>query len=105
MAVCAAQLYMDPKIPGVTAFFSGLSRDKASGYRSDKDTIHASERCLCQFLISLCARSSAKKTHLPAHSMGSRAIFRVAMRAAEYSHQLSRLSRSIRYPRPALQPA
>ncbi|WP_406864686.1 alpha/beta hydrolase [Streptomyces sp. HUAS MG47] len=84
-AVRAAQLHMDLKIPGVTAFFSWPSRGTAHGYSADEDAVQLSERHLCEFLLDLCAKSSAKKVHLLAHSMGSRAVLRVAMRAAENS--------------------
>lgn len=84
-AVRAAQLHMDLKIPGVTAFFSWPSRATAGGYSADEDAVQLSERHLCAFLTDLCRKSSAKKVHLLAHSMGSRALLRVAMRAAENS--------------------
>ncbi|MEV7165250.1 alpha/beta hydrolase [Streptomyces microflavus] len=84
-AVRAAQLHMDLKIPGITAFFSWPSRGTAHGYSADEDAVQLSERHLCAFLADLCAKSSAKKVHLLAHSMGSRAVLRVAMRAAENS--------------------
>lgn len=84
-AVRAAQLHMDLKIPGVTAFFSWPSRGTARGYAADEEAVQLSERHLCEFLVDLCAKSSAKKVHLLAHSMGSRAVLRVAMRAAENS--------------------
>lgn len=84
-AVRAAQLHMDLKIPGVTAFFSWPSRGRAGDYGADEDAVQLSERHLCEFLADLCEKSSAKKVHLLAHSMGSRALLRVAMRAAENS--------------------
>ncbi|MET7715324.1 alpha/beta hydrolase [Streptomyces sp. NPDC005407] len=84
-AVRAAQLHMDLKIPGVTAFFSWPSRGTAHGYAADEEAVQLSERHLCEFLVDLCVKSSAKKVHLLAHSMGNRAVLRVAMRAAENS--------------------
>lgn len=82
-ALRAAQLHADLKVPGVTAFFSWPSSGRTAGYLVDEDTVQHAERHLCRFLQDLCVRSGARKVHVLAHSMGNRAMLRVAMRAVE----------------------
>jgi esterase/lipase superfamily enzyme len=82
-ALRAAQLHADLKVPGVTAFYSWPSSGNTGDYWADEEAVQYSERYLCEFLRELCLRSGAEKVNVLAHSMGNRALLRVAMRAAE----------------------
>ena len=82
-ALRAAQLHADLKVPGVTAFFSWPSLGRTGGYLGDEDTVQHAERHLFRFLQELCVVPGARKVHVLAHSMGNRAMLRVAMRAVE----------------------
>ncbi|WP_152626709.1 alpha/beta hydrolase [Streptacidiphilus carbonis] len=84
-ALRAAQLHADLKVPGVTAFFSWPSLGRTGGYLVDEDTVQHAERHLCRFLRDLCVLSGARKVHVLAHSMGNRAMLRVAMRVVEHT--------------------
>jgi esterase/lipase superfamily enzyme len=80
-ALRAAQLHADLKVPGLTAFFSWPSTGRTAGYMADEDTVQHAERHLRRYVRDLCARSGARKVHVLAHSMGNRAMLRVAMGA------------------------
>lgn len=84
-AKTAAQLQTDLSVPGVTALFSWPSAGGTADYWSDEESIQLSERYLCQFLREMSDRLDVDKIHVLAHSMGNRALLRVAMRAADGS--------------------
>ncbi|MFJ8114027.1 alpha/beta hydrolase [Streptomyces sp. NPDC096132] len=84
-ALRAAQLHADLKVPGVTAFYSWPSSGNTGDYWADEDAVQHGERYLCEFLRELCLHSGANNVNVLAHSMGNRALLRVAMRAAEGS--------------------
>lgn len=81
-AIRAAQLGVDLKVPGATAFFSWPSRGKVSAYPADEASIEASEPAISTFLEDFCAHCGAEKVHLIAHSMGNRGLLRALQRIA-----------------------
>lgn len=81
-AIRAAQLGVDLKVTGATAFFSWPSRGNLLFYTPDEATIEASERAISEFLVDFTARSGADKVHLIAHSMGNRGLLRALQRIA-----------------------
>ncbi|MFE6384782.1 alpha/beta hydrolase [Nocardiopsis dassonvillei] len=84
-AKTAAQLHMDLGVPGVTVLFSWPSAGGTRDYWSDEESIQLSERYLCRFLQEMSDHLDIDKIHVLAHSMGNRALLRVAMRAADDS--------------------
>jgi esterase/lipase superfamily enzyme len=86
-ALRAAQLGFDLGVPGLMAFYSWPSKGTLHGYPADEATIEASEGYIADFLTSMAERSSARRVHIIAHSMGNRgllrAIDRIAATAAE----------------------
>ncbi|MEU1899153.1 alpha/beta hydrolase [Nocardiopsis dassonvillei] len=84
-AKTAAQLHADLGVPGATVFFSWPSAGGTADYWSDEEHIQHSERYLCRFLREMSLRLNADRIHVLAHSMGNRALLRVAMRAADAS--------------------
>lgn len=81
-AIRAAQLGVDLKVPGATAFFSWPSRGLATAYPADGATIEASERAITEFLVEFSAHCGAEKIHIVAHSMGNRGLLRALQRIA-----------------------
>jgi esterase/lipase superfamily enzyme len=81
-AIRAAQLGLDLKVSGATAFFSWPSRGTISAYTADEATIEASEGAISRFLIDFSAQCGAKQVHLIAHSMGNRGLLRALQRIA-----------------------
>lgn len=81
-AIRAAQLGVDLKVPGATAFFSWPSRGKVAAYPADEASIEASEPAISAFLEDFCAHCGAEKVHLIAHSMGNRGLLRALQRIA-----------------------
>lgn len=81
-AARAAQLHSDLNNPGQMAFFSWPSAGSADKYFADEDSIQHAERYLLQFLGLLCRDTGAEKVNIIAHSMGNRAMLRIAMRIA-----------------------
>ena len=80
-ALRTAQLWADLNLQGVPAFFSWPSRSKTLSYTVDEATIDYSEKYLAQFLLRLRQEVGEKQPiHLVAHSMGNRALLRVATR-------------------------
>jgi esterase/lipase superfamily enzyme len=77
-AIRAAQLGVDLKIPGVTAFFSWPSQARLSlrSYEADGSAIEASEETITDFLAGFAALSPARGVHVLAHSMGNRGFLR-----------------------------
>jgi esterase/lipase superfamily enzyme len=81
-ATRAAQLHSDLNNPGQMAFFSWPSAGSADKYFADEDSIQHAERYLLRFLDLLCRDTGAEKVNVIAHSMGNRAMLRIAMRIA-----------------------
>ncbi|MDQ3058318.1 MAG: alpha/beta fold hydrolase [Pseudomonadota bacterium] len=78
-AIRTAQLWVDLGLNGIPAFFSWPSRNKVMAYTADEATIDYSEKFLEQFLLDLRSQvGPAQPIHLIAHSMGNRALLRVA---------------------------
>ena len=81
-AIRAAQIGVDLKVPGATAFFSWPSRGTAIAYPVDEATIEASEAAITEFLLDFVANCGAEKVHVVAHSMGNRGFLRALQRIA-----------------------
>jgi esterase/lipase superfamily enzyme len=81
-AIRAAQLAVDLKIPGLTAFFSWPSQGRLSlrDYTADGASIEASEQQITEFLLGVAATTGSRRVHVIAHSMGNRGLLR-AMQA------------------------
>ncbi|MDY7088818.1 MAG: alpha/beta hydrolase [Actinomycetota bacterium] len=79
----AAQLHSDLKYPGTTAAFSWPSQGTANGYWADEEAVQHAERYLLQFLTHLHDDVRPERIDILAHSMGNRAMLRVAMRIAD----------------------
>ena len=79
-AIRAAQIGVDLMISGVTAAFSWPSRGTVRDYKADEATIDASETSLEEFIRKLLDIDSMKRLNIIAHSMGNRAMLRVAQR-------------------------
>ncbi len=73
-ALRTAQMAVDLKYAGAPVFYSWPSRRRLSGYREDEVSVQWTVDHLRQFLQEISERSGAKKVHLIAHSMGSRAL-------------------------------
>jgi esterase/lipase superfamily enzyme len=86
-AIRAAQIGADLGFTGAMAFFSWPSRGRVLSYVKDGAAIEGSEPVITDFLVEFAKRSSAKRVHLIAHSMGNRgllrAVERIAAKAAE----------------------
>lgn len=82
-ATRAAQLHTDLNHLGHTAFFSWPSRGSVAGYFADEDAVQHAERHLLLFLTGLYHQVNAEQVNVVAHSMGNRALLRVAMRIAQ----------------------
>jgi len=81
-AIRAAQIGVDLKVPGATAFFSWPSRGSVAAYPADEATIEASEQAITDFLVDFTGRCGADKVHIIAHSMGNRGLLRALQRIA-----------------------
>lgn len=81
-AIRAAQLGVDLKVPGATAFFSWPSRGNVAAYPADEACIEASEAAITGFLVDFAGRCGADKIHVIAHSMGNRGLLRALQRIA-----------------------
>jgi esterase/lipase superfamily enzyme len=77
-AIRAAQIGMDLQFAGVTAFYSWPSRGRLSSYTYDEAAVDSSEKYVRRFLVELIERTGVRKVHVIAHSMGNRALLRVA---------------------------
>lgn len=77
-ALRAAQLEVDLNAAGATAFFSWPSRGATEGYLADEDAIQLSEKPLLGFIRLLHERVQARRIHVLVHSMGNRALARLA---------------------------
>ena len=81
-AIRAAQLGVDLKVPGATAFFSWPSRGSVAAYPADEATIEASEPAITDFLVDFTENCGAERVHIIAHSMGNRGLLRALQRIA-----------------------
>lgn len=81
-AIRAAQLGVDLKVTGATAFFGWPSRGSVAAYPADEATIEASEPAITDFLVDFTANCGAEKVHVIAHSMGNRGLLRALQRIA-----------------------
>lgn len=81
-AIRAAQIGVDLKVPGATAFFSWPSRGTVRAYPADEASIEASEGAITEFLVDFATRCGAEKIHVLAHSMGNRGLLRALQRIA-----------------------
>lgn len=79
-ALRAAQMAVDLKPPGITAFFSWPSSATLSGYLADADRIAASEPAITEFLTRLATETGAETVNIIAHSMGNRGLARAIQR-------------------------
>ena len=80
-ALRCAQMGVDLKVPGATAFYSWPSRAELKAYTIDEATIEGSESHLTEFLIKFAANSGAERVDVIAHSMGNRGFLRSVIAA------------------------
>lgn len=80
-AVASAQLHVDLKVRGISAFYSFPSRGTRLGYLADDEAAQHAERYLYGYLQALATSPAIRKVHVIAYSLGSRLLLRVAMRA------------------------
>lgn len=78
-----AQMHYDLELPGAPVFFSWPSRTGILRYWADEASIEWSAPNLKKFLDVLSRQTGAKKIHLIAHSMGSRALTRALSEIGE----------------------
>jgi len=90
-AVASAQLHVDLKVRGISAFYSFPSRGTRSGYWADDEAAQHAERYLYDYLRALALSRNIAKVHVIAYSMGNRPLLRVAMRAAQHASESDRL--------------
>jgi len=69
-----AQMAHDLEFDGAPIFFSWPSQGELSDYMVDETSVSWSAPHLKQFLLDVVTRSDARRVHLIAHSMGSRAL-------------------------------
>jgi esterase/lipase superfamily enzyme len=81
-AIRAAQIGVDLRVPGATAFFSWPSRGSVTAYPADEATIEASEQAITDFLVDFTENCGAEKVHVIAHSMGNRGLLCALQRIA-----------------------
>jgi esterase/lipase superfamily enzyme len=82
-AVRAAQMSVDLKVRGATAFYSWPARGGGiPTYAADGTCIEASERAITEFLVDFATNCGAPKVHVVAHSMGNRGLLRALQRIA-----------------------
>jgi esterase/lipase superfamily enzyme len=86
-AIASAQLHVDLKVRGVSAFYSFPSRGTRSGYWADDDAAQHAERYLYDYLRALAVSPAIAKVHVIAYSMGNRPLLRAAMRAAYHASE------------------
>lgn len=87
----AAQLGVDLKVPGATAFFSWPSRGSVAAYPADEATIEASEPAITDFLVDFTKNCGAEKVHVIAHSMGNRGLLRALQRIAANAQEYGKV--------------
>jgi esterase/lipase superfamily enzyme len=86
-AIRTAQLWADLHLQGIPAFFSWPSRGTGLAYTADEATVDSSEKYLEEFLLQLRAKVGATQPiHIIAHSMGNRALLRVAAKLQDRLH-------------------
>ena len=71
-----AQLWYDLQFPGAPIFFSWPSQGNRAGYTFDETNAEWAQEDFEKFLWNLHTRSSAKRIHVIAHSMGNRIVAR-----------------------------
>lgn len=90
-ALRAAQIGVDLKVPGITAFYSWPSKGSLLGYAADEASIEASEPHVSNFLTRLAAESGAERVDVLAHSMGNRALLRTLQRVMTQAEAAARV--------------
>jgi esterase/lipase superfamily enzyme len=90
-ALRAAQIGVDLKVPGITAFFSWPSKGNPIHYAADKAAIEASETQITGFLTRFTTDTGAERVHLIAHSMGNHALLRSLQRIAQQAAQTTQV--------------
>lgn len=71
-----AQLWYDLQFPGAPIFFSWPSQGNRAGYTFDETNAEWAQEDFEKFLWDLHTRSSVKRIHVIAHSMGNRIVAR-----------------------------
>ena len=79
-ALRAAQIGLDLKVPGATAFYSWPSMAEVKGYPADIARVEASETQIADFLTAIATKADARRVHVIAHSMGNRGFARAIAR-------------------------
>jgi esterase/lipase superfamily enzyme len=70
----AAQLVYDMDFDGTPLLYSWPSRGSPMGYAADESSVNDSGLILAEFLQTIISESGARRVHVLAHSMGSRAL-------------------------------
>lgn len=81
-AIRAAQMGVDLKVPGATAFYSWPSTGTEIGYPVDEAAVEGAEKHLTEFLTRFAAQAGAARVDVIAHSMGNRGLLRSIIAAA-----------------------
>jgi esterase/lipase superfamily enzyme len=81
-ALRAAQLGVDLKVEGATAFFSWPSYAHFKDYLPDTANVEASEQAIADFIGSFAQKTGCKHVNLIVHSMGNRGLLRAMQRIA-----------------------
>jgi esterase/lipase superfamily enzyme len=90
-ALRAAQIGVDLKVPGITAFYSWPSKGSVLGYPADEATIEASESQITAFLTRFASDSGAERVDVLAHSMGNRGLLRALQRMLQQAARAGRV--------------
>jgi esterase/lipase superfamily enzyme len=69
-----AQLWYDLQFPGAPIFFSWPSQGNRAGYTFDENNAEWAQEDFEKFIWDLHTRSTAKRIHIIAHSMGNRIV-------------------------------
>jgi esterase/lipase superfamily enzyme len=91
----AAQLAHDMGFDGVPYVFSWPSKGETIGYPYDRDSVDVSAAHLADFLDLVAKRSSAKKIHIVAHSMGARLVLDTVFPARSGAPKIPKLDQII----------
>ncbi|RDE48754.1 MAG: alpha/beta fold hydrolase [Candidatus Accumulibacter meliphilus] len=86
-ALRAAQIGFDLQIKGAMAFYSWASRGDVARYPADEAAIELDEDPIADFLCDFALRTSARRVHVIAHSMGNRAVLRAVHKIAQEVRQ------------------
>lgn len=90
-AIRTAQIGVDLKVSGAMAFFSWASKGSLKKYAVDEATIESSESNIARFIEDFATKSSSKKVHIIAHSMGNRGLLRAVQRLVGKVEKRSRV--------------